>query len=186
MKLIRIVVAAVLFLGVATFAYSQEPGAEPKPPKQEEPPRDVAPSRQEDPKAPKPEKQEEPKPQKPEKQENPKMPNDSSKPAHAEKGQQGEQGHARLAGKSAHIPDPKFKASFGRQHRFAVKQVITTTTVVPGQTQFVYSGYTFIILDPWPSVWLFSDDCYIDYVNDDYFLFDAFHPGFRIALFVQG
>jgi hypothetical protein len=172
MNRIRIAFAIVLFLCVTGFASSQEPGTETKPPKQEEP------------KAP---RQEEAKPQKPEKQESPKMPNEKeSKPAHEEKGHQTQQGHARPAGKSAHIPDSKFKATFGREHNFSVTKVIHQTAVVPGQTQFVYGGYSFIILDPWPSVWLFSDDCYIDYVDDDYFLFDVLHPGVRVALFVAG
>jgi hypothetical protein len=176
MNLKRIAFAIALFLCVTAVAYSQEPGAEPKPPKQEEHPK------MEEPKAPRPE---EAKPPKSEKQESPKMQGEKeeSKPAHEEKDHQG---HARPAGKSAHIPDPKFKANFGHQHTFAVKQVIHETRVVPGQTQFVYGGYSFIIVDPWPSVWLYSDDCYIDYVDDDYFLFDVMHPGIRVALFVVG
>ena len=136
-----------------------------------------------------PPRQEEPKAQKPEKQENPNLPKDSkesSKPAHEEKGQPAQAGHARPSGKSAHIPEQKFKASFGRQHSFTVKQVINQTTIVPGQTQFVYSGYTFIVLDPWPAEWVFTDDCYIDYVDDEYFMFDVFHPGIRVAVFVVG
>jgi hypothetical protein len=166
MNRMRIAFITALLLGTATaLAYAQEPQNEPKPPKQEEP---RAP-RQEEPRPANPEKQEAPKPSK-------------EQPKHEEKAQQG---HARPAGKSAHIPDPKFKANFGRQHTFAVKKVINTTTVVPGQTQFVYGGYTFIILDPWPSEWLFTDDCYIDYVDDEYFLIDVFHPGIRIVLFVE-
>jgi outer membrane biosynthesis protein TonB len=90
----------------------------------------------------------------------------------------------RPAGRSAHIPDDQFKAHFGRPHTFPVKQVITTTTIIPNQTRFVDAGYTFIILDPWPAEWLLTDDCFIDYIDDEYFLFDVFHPGVRIALFV--
>ena len=176
MNRIRIACAVVFFLCAGAFAYAQEPEAE-KPPKHEEP---SAP------------RQEEAKPQRPEKQESPRMPQEKqSKPAHQEKGQQekgqqAQQGHARPAGKSAHIPEQKFKANFGRQHTFAVKQVINQTTIVAGQTQFVYGGFNFVILDPWPSVWLFTDDCYIDFVDDEYFIFDAFHPGIRVALFVVG
>jgi hypothetical protein len=62
--------------------------------------------------------------------------------------------------------------------------VIATTTIVPNQTQFVFAGYTFIFLDPWPPDWLFTDDCYADNVGDEYFLFDLLHPGIRVALFV--
>jgi hypothetical protein len=183
MNRIRIAFAAALWLGITAFAYAQEPEAEHKPPKQEEPRRnpDAAPPRQAEPKA-----------QKPEKQENPNLPKESkeskesSKPAHQENGQPAQAGHARPSGKSAHIPEQKFKASFGRQHSFTVNRLINQTTIVPGQTQFVYSGYTFIVLDPWPAEWVFTDDCYIDYVDDEYFIFDVFHPGIRVALFVVG
>jgi len=168
MNRIRIAFVAGLLLCLTAFAYPQEPDADPRLPKQEEP---------------KPPKAE---PQKPDKEENVKPPKES-KPERAEKSVKGEkQGHARPAGKSAHIPDAHFRANFGRQHTFAANRVISQTTVVAGQTQFVYVGYTFIILDPWPSAWLFSDDCYIDFMDDDYFLFDASHPGLRVALFVQG
>ena len=179
MNRIRIaLVVATLFALFASLSYAQEPQDQPKPRPEEPRPE---PKREAPPVA--PQNQDEAKPPKPERQESPKLPKDS-KPAHEEKGQGSEQGRARPAGKSAHIPDPKFKASFGRQHTFKVTQVIHQTTIVPGQTQFVYSGYTFIILDPWPAEWLFTDDCYIDYVDDDYFLFDPFHPGIRVALFV--
>jgi hypothetical protein len=111
---------------------------------------------------------------------------EQQKPAHEQHGTSAQQRQTRPAGKSAHIPDPQFKANFGKQHRFTVNRVITTTTVVPNQTQFVYAGYTFIFLDPWPADWLFTDDCYVDYVDEEYFLFDVFHPGIRVALFVVG
>jgi len=185
---------ALLFVGLA---YAQEPQDQPKPRPEEPRPetkREAAPPAHQGQEEAKPSRQEEAKPAKPEKQQSPKAEKES-KPAHEEKGQVSQheekgqvsqQGRARPTGKSAHIPDPKFKASFGRQHGFKVNQVIQQTTVVPGQTQFLYSGYTFVILDPWPAEWLFTDDCYIDYVDDDYFLFDAFHPGIRVALFVVG
>ena len=133
-----------------------------------------------------PESQPETKPPKTEKQEVPRPSKEEKKPAHEQHGTSMQQGKARPAGKSAHIPDPQFKAHFGKQHTFAVTQVVTTTTIVPNQTEFVYVGYTFIFLDPWPADWLLTDDCYIDYVDDGYFLFDVFHPGIRIALFVVG
>ncbi len=96
--------------------------------------------------------------------------------------QQQHRAHAQGSGK--HIPDDKFRASFGRQHTFKVNRVITQTTIVPGQTQFVASGFTFVFLDPWPAEFLFTDDCFIEFVNGEYFLFDAFHPEVRVALLV--
>ncbi len=188
MNRIRIALALAFLLVCTSFAHAQEPQDQPRPKPEEsrpEPKPETAPPAQQNENEAKPSQQQEAKPPKPEKQESPKAQKES-KPAHEENGRAGQQGRVRPAGKSAHIPDPKFKANFGRQHSFKVNQVIHQTTIVSGQTQFVYSGYTFIILDPWPAEWLFTDDCYIDYVDDDYFLFDPFHPGIRVALFVVG
>lgn len=89
-------------------------------------------------------------------------------------------------GSSRQVSDNDRKAHFGQEHRFSVKQVVTTTRIVPNQTRFVYTGYTFVIADPWPDDWAMDDDCYIDYVDGEYFLFDAVHPGVRIALTIVG
>lgn len=91
---------------------------------------------------------------------------------------------AQAAGKGTRIPDRDFKAHFGKAHTFKAQQVITTTRIVPHETRFVYSGYTFVFVDPWPEGWLLTDDCYIDYVDGDYFLLDPFHPGVQVALIV--
>jgi len=93
-----------------------------------------------------------------------------------------EQKDHKAAGKNARIPDKDLKAHFGHQHRFAAKQVITTRTIVPNQTRFVYSGYTFVFLEPWPVGWGFDDDVYIDYIDGGYFLLDPFHPGVQVGL----
>jgi hypothetical protein len=87
--------------------------------------------------------------------------------------------HARTAGKGGHIPDDKFRSSFGHEHHFNAR-----TIIVQGQPQFQYSGYTFEFVDAWPAEWAYTDDLYVDYVDGEYFLFDLFHPGVRIALFV--
>lgn len=77
------------------------------------------------------------------------------------------------------IPDDKFRSHFGRQHTFVVNRI----TVVEGQPRFQYSGYWFT-LDGWPTGWAYSDDCYVDYIDGEYFLFDLLHPGVRIAIIV--
>jgi cytoskeletal protein RodZ len=191
---------AFAFLLFAAFAWAQEPRDEAKPPQHEQPAaeeHDAAPPAHHDEARPS-RQQEEAKPPREEKpgkqQEEVKPPKEKNeaRPANEQHGQersrqQAQQGqHARPAGKSARIPEQKFKASFGRQHSFAVNRIINTTTIVPNQTQFVISGFTFVFLDPWPVGWAFTDDCFIEFVDDDYFLFDAFHPGVRVALFVVG
>jgi len=91
-----------------------------------------------------------------------------------------QQGHSHPAGKSAHIPDDRFRSNFGRSHTFVVQRPV----VVQGQPGFVYGGYSFVFVDPWPAGWAYTDDCYVDYIDGEYFLFDLAHPGVRIALFV--
>ena len=114
---------------------------------------------------------------KPEGQERPEMKGDHNRQGQERPEMQG--GHGRPAGKGGHIPDDKFRAHFGREHHFNAK-----TVIVQGQPQFQYSGYTFELVDAWPVDWAYTDDCYIDYIDGDYFLIDLFHPGIRLALFV--
>jgi hypothetical protein len=93
----------------------------------------------------------------------------------------GDQGRGQHRGQR--IPDDRFRASFGREHHFHVERA---RIINQAQPEFVYSGYTFQLADPWPAEWSYDDDCYIEYVDDDYYLFDAYHPGFRILVFVIG
>ena len=81
------------------------------------------------------------------------------------------------------IPEEKFRASFGPEHHFHVKRA---RIIDQAQPAFVYSGYTFELADPWPAEWSYDDDCYIDYVDENYYLFDVYHPGVRILVFVTG
>jgi Ni/Co efflux regulator RcnB len=78
------------------------------------------------------------------------------------------------------ISDEHFRAHFGREHHFAVGRV----AVVNGERRFAYGGYNFVFAQPWPAGWAYTDDCYIDYVDGGYFLFNVRHPGVRIALTV--
>jgi len=87
-----------------------------------------------------------------------------------------------MAGKQGkHIPDDKFRANFGRQHTFKVQR---TQVINVAQPVIVYGGYNFQLVEAWPVDWGFDDDCYVDYVDGQYFLFNAFRPGVRIAVFV--
>jgi len=185
MTKIGIATTSLLVLCLITWGYAQqqEPQQQQEP-KQEEPKhsRDAVPP--EKPRETKP-SQDQPQEEKPPKQA-PKPSQGQPKAGHEQNGQHPQKGEVSKNGKSAHIPEGQFKADFGNQHTFTVKRIITQTTVVPNQTQFVFAGYTFVFLDPWPTAWLLTDDCYIDYVDDEYFLFDVFHPGIRVALFVLG
>ena len=79
------------------------------------------------------------------------------------------------------IPDDQFRASFGRHHTFRLRRDEVINNPRPVIT---YSGYSFELLEPWPQEWSFDDDCYIDYVDDQYYLFTPVHPGMRMALIV--
>jgi hypothetical protein len=145
----------------------------------------------------KPQQQEEARPEakhsgeeaKPSKKQEGKPPRDEARPEerennkssqHMERGEQPQ--HEQRAGgqRGGHIPDDQFRSHFGRQHTV----VINRPTVVEGQPRFQYGGYWFTIADPWPGDWAYTDQCYIDYIDGEYFLFDLLHPGVRIALFV--
>ena len=81
---------------------------------------------------------------------------------------------------SQRIPEEKFRASFGREHHFRVSQPV----VVEGRPRFQYSGYWFEFIDAWPADWSYSDDCYLDYIDGQYYLIDLLHPGVRLAVIV--
>jgi hypothetical protein len=152
-----------LLLAASTIAFAQDNN-------------DVKPRQQDEP------KQEETKPRKDESKPAQK---DESKPAQREQ-ESREQAkpdgteHGRPAGKSQRIPDDKFRAHFGREHTI----VINRPVIVEGQPRFQSGGYWFVISDPWPVGWAYTDQVYVDYVDGEYFLFDVLHPGVRIALFV--
>jgi hypothetical protein len=145
-----------LLLFLGAYMYAQEPTENRKPQQEEE----------------KPSKAEQ---EKPSKKENakPTQEGQDKKPAEAKQGR---------AAKGAHIPDDKFRAHFGRQHSFAVNRLV----IVEGQPRFQYASYWFEIVDPWPVGWAYTDSCYIEYIDGQYFLFDLLHPGVQVAVFVVG
>ncbi len=85
------------------------------------------------------------------------------------------------ANRGRRIPDDQFRSHFGREHHFHVQR---ERIVNVSQPVVVYSGYSWQLAEPWPSDWSYDDDCYIDEVDGEYFLFDVLHPGIRIAVFI--
>ena len=181
MQVFRFLVVAVLsmLVGCSALMYAQDEKPQQDKPRQEEPnaqPKqdETKPPHQDEAKPPKSEKPEEKQQQKQEQKESQGQVK-SNEQAHPEQ----RAGNARPAGKGGHIPDDKFRAHFGRSHTFVAK-----TVIVSGQSQFVYSGYTFELVDPWPQGWAYTDDCYIDYINGEYFLVDVLYPSVPIAVIV--
>jgi hypothetical protein len=176
MKLTRIVRILLLisFLGGSALIYAQEQRDDAKPP-QDARPEATKPADDEN----KPSRQDEAKPPK---QDDVKPPREEGKPVNQEASRQAEhpEQSSTHTQQSGRIPDDKFRAHFGRQHTLVIKR----PTIVEGQPRFQYSGYWFTIVDPWPVGWAYTDQCYIDYVDGEYLLFDLLHPGVRIALIV--
>jgi hypothetical protein len=78
------------------------------------------------------------------------------------------------------IPDDRFKANFGQQHRFRVSQADYSR-----DRHFQYGGYSFGFVDPWPSNWLYTQDVYVVEINGIYYLCNPAYPGVNIALTVN-
>ena len=59
-------------------------------------------------------------------------------------------------------------------------------SVVGGYPRFQYSGYWFSMVDPWPEYWANdwydTDDVYVTYVDNGYYLFNRRHPQTGIAI----
>jgi len=169
MKLTGLIRTSLLvsLIGTTALFYAQDQGNDAKPPRDDARPEATKPARDEV----KPPRQEDAKPPK---QDEVKPPANHEEPKGAV---QAEHNANRPAGR---IPDDKFRAHFGRQHTL----VINRPTIVEGQPRFQYGGYWFSIVDAWPVGWAYTDDCYIDYIDGEYFLFDLRHPGVRVAIVV--
>jgi len=83
--------------------------------------------------------------------------------------------HRAAAGR---IPDDKFRAHFGREHTFRIGH----PTIVEGRPRFSYGGYSFVMVDPWPVGWAYTDMVYVDFIDGMYYLIDPVHPGVQIVV----
>ena len=96
-----------------------------------------------------------------------------------ENGQQ--QAGVKREGEQRRIPDQDFRAHFGREHHFATRVL----QPYQGKPSFSYSGYTFVLVDAWPSQWVYDDnDYYVDYIDGEYWLFNVLYPGARVQLII--
>lgn len=90
-------------------------------------------------------------------------------------------GHETLSARNdRRIPDAQFRNNFGSGHRFRVN-----IGIYGGNSGFMYGGFQFGFLEPWPMGWGVDDSCYIDYLDGGYFLFDPLFPGARIAVVIN-
>ncbi len=83
-----------------------------------------------------------------------------------------------------YIPQARFSLHFGSQHRFRMH---SRPTIYMGYPRFSYSGFSFLLVDPWPEYWTENwyeaDDVYIDY-DDGYYLYNHRYPSVRLAITV--
>jgi hypothetical protein len=82
------------------------------------------------------------------------------------------------------VPEERFRAYFGRDHYFRIYGL--PLVFVGGYPRFQYDGYWVTFVDPWPDTWpadwYETDDVYLDYSDDGYYLYDRTRPGPGIAV----
>ncbi len=95
-------------------------------------------------------------------------------PQEARPGRQDE--HARGNAGGGRIPDDRFRANFGQEHRFRVNQADYNNR------RFQYGGYWFGFEGSWPSNWLYTQEVFVVEIDGVYYLCNANYPGVNIAL----
>src|SRR6266436_3136281 len=82
------------------------------------------------------------------------------------------------------VPEDRFRGYYGQDHGFRIYSL--PVRYVGGHRRFQYGGYWFGLIDPWPeywsSDWYDSDDVYVDYYGDGYYLYNRRYPSDRIAI----
>ena len=85
------------------------------------------------------------------------------------------------------IPSDRFNGYFGQGHGFRIGGL--PFQVVSGYPRFQYGGYWFSLLDPypgnWSSDWYDTDDVYVNYVDNGYYLFNTRYPGIGLAISIS-
>ena len=179
MKLIGVISTAVLSLtlGVAAPVYAQQEEEKSKPSQQEEkktqPDKSARQAEKGAPRQDKNAKQEEKSAQQQDKnarqeERNAQQHTQQAKPERQEQRAGGNGGDR--------IPDDRFRANFGQEHKFRVSQGDYR------DHRFQYGGYSFGFVDPWPSNWLYTQDVFVVEINGVYYLCNPMYPGVNIAL----
>lgn len=85
------------------------------------------------------------------------------------------------------VPDDRFRMYFGSNHFFRISGL--PMVFVGGYPRFQYDGYWVTFVDPWPEAWsptwYESDDVYLDYTDDGYYVYNRAHPGIGIAVTIS-
>jgi hypothetical protein len=85
------------------------------------------------------------------------------------------------------IPDDRFRGYFGRGHGFRIGGL--PFLIVGGYPRFQYGGYWFSMIDPypgnWANDWYDTDDVYVSYTDNGYYLYNRRYPGIGLAISVS-
>jgi hypothetical protein len=95
---------------------------------------------------------------------------------HTQQAKPEQQAQRASGNRGGRIPDDRFKASFGEQHRFRVSHADYDNH------RFQYGGYSFGFVDPWPSNWLYTQDVFVIEIGGVYYLCNASFPGVNLVL----
>lgn len=89
--------------------------------------------------------------------------------------------------KGYRIPDARFQGYFGPDHGFRIQGL--PFLVVGGYPRFQYRGYWLSVVDPWPSTWgpnwYDSDEVYVIYAANGYYLYNRSYPGVGLAVSIS-
>lgn len=79
-------------------------------------------------------------------------------------------------GNTGRIPDDRYRANFGQEHRFRVNRADYNNR------RFQYGGYSFGFVDAWPSNWLYTQEVFVVEVDGAYYLCNSSYPGVNVEL----
>jgi hypothetical protein len=89
--------------------------------------------------------------------------------------------------KGYRIPEDRFRGYFGPEHGFRISGL--PFLVVGGYPRFQYGGYWCSMVDPWPGSWAANwydtDDVYVVYVDNGYYLFNRSYPNVGLAISIS-
>ena len=85
------------------------------------------------------------------------------------------------------ISQDRFNRYFGSDHHFRIYGL--PLVFVGGYPRFQYDGYWVTFVDPWPERWpegwYQTDDVYIDYRDDGYYVYNRSRPGPGVAVTIS-
>ena len=180
MKIFSVIGTSVLALAILSPAYAQQEQHDQKEEEKDKPAKEsekkeqpAKPAKQDEKSA-----QQQPAQRKPEKQDEKSAQEQHAQPAKQED-RNAQQQHAQPAqNRGGRIPDDRYKANFGTDHRFRVSQADYSNH------RFQYGGYSFGFVGGWPSNWLYTQDVYVVDINGVYYLCNAAYPGVNVELSV--